>query len=371
MPNPTRVLQLRDPTDLLDAIPYLVGFHPQDSLVIVVLCGPRVVVTVRLDLDGASGESINDVLDIARRSNAEAVVLAVYDDGPGPEQARTDSGPATMPYRDTVAALASRCARSGVRVADALYVHRGRWWPYREWSGDASNSGSAGTALAGDRSYAAASATYAGLVALPGRANLEALIRVESVERRERLRPALAQHQVAAIPPGQDGHERSERSLKRALYAAARASDSIRGSRCTDTELARYAIGLNSPALRDSIWLAVDQGRLDGRGLWAELGRRLPDPHAAAPLFLYGWVCWREGNGALAGIAVRQALAGDPNYSAAQLLLSAIERGMDPFRTPRLRVRTRAPNPRLQPGLPDPDRPEPLDPRRYAQTHDR
>jgi len=84
--------------------------------------------------------------------------------------------------------------------------------------------------------------------------------------------------------------------------------------------------------------LAIDQKRLDGRGLWHDLLHRLPSPYDCAPLFLFGWASWREGNGSLAAMAARRALASEPSYSAADLLLGAIQHGLDPFRTPRLRL---------------------------------
>jgi len=92
------------------------------------------------------------------------------------------------------------------------------------------------------------------------------------------------------------------------------------------------------PAFQDETSRGVDQGRLDGRALWRELARRLPPPYDAAPLFLYGWASWRDGRGPLAGIAAERALASDPDYTAAELLLGALQQGLDPHRTPRLRM---------------------------------
>ncbi len=59
-------------------------------------------------------------------------------------------------------------------------------------------------------------------------------------------------------------------------------------------------------------WLAIDDGRLAGAELWINLARRLPHPYDAAPLFLAGWHAYREGNGALAGIAADLARISRP-----------------------------------------------------------
>lgn len=102
----------------------------------------------------------------------------------------------------------------------------------------------------------------------------------------------------------------------------------------------RFAVALQRYAVRDSLWTAVDDGRLDARGLWRQLARRLPAPYDAPALFLFGWRTYRDGDGALAGMAAHRAIDSDPGYSAADLLLAALARGVDPRKLPRLRART-------------------------------
>jgi Domain of unknown function (DUF4192) len=96
------------------------------------------------------------------------------------------------------------------------------------------------------------------------------------------------------------------------------------------------AIGGGVMAGLAQFWMALDDDRLDGIELWVNLARRLPSPYNAAPLFLAAWRAWRDGNGALAGIAAEQALASDPGYGAAGLLLAALTRSIDPRTLPKL-----------------------------------
>jgi hypothetical protein len=124
--------------------------------------------------------------------------------------------------------------------------------------------------------------------------------------------------------------------VKRALFAAARTADDG-GPPLADERVARYGVALSDIPLRDAVWLAIDCGRLDGRQLWRDLGRRLPPPYDAAALFLTGWSAWRQGNGVVAGEAARRALLSDSEYSAAELLLSALAGGVDPKQMPALR----------------------------------
>ena len=69
------VLRMRDPGELCAALPYLIGFHPRDSLVVVAFGGPsgrRVGLTQRVDLP--SPEHAPGVCG-ALAHNVESVVL--------------------------------------------------------------------------------------------------------------------------------------------------------------------------------------------------------------------------------------------------------------------------------------------------------
>jgi hypothetical protein len=104
----------------------------------------------------------------------------------------------------------------------------------------------------------------------------------------------------------------------------------------TDEQVARFAVALTDLAVRDAVWLAIDEGSVDASALMGELHSRLPAPYDAAPLFLFGWAQWRAGNGTLAMMAAERALQSDAGYSAALLLLTAVQRGLDPRSTPTL-----------------------------------
>src|SRR5882757_8183666 len=50
-PDELPVLRLREPGDLIEAVPYLLGFHPRQSLVIIGLARASVALTTRVDLN--------------------------------------------------------------------------------------------------------------------------------------------------------------------------------------------------------------------------------------------------------------------------------------------------------------------------------
>ena len=326
-------LHITDVADLVAAVPYLLGFRPTESIVLVALRAHEVAVTIRVDLTAAtSGDggcaAIDDAVVAAVRSGADAFVGVVFSDRPVRRE--------RMPHRSVVEALGAAAAEVGRPLLDVFVVRRSRWWSFVCVDSGCVACTDEGDAVDELSSPVAAAATYAGLVALPTRDDVVALL--EPLPTRDRLDPLIAEHENAAMQAALDGHgQRDQRAAKRAIFAAARAADGGRVA-VSDERAARFAVALSSPAVRDPVWLAVDGGRLDGRELWRDLARRVPSPYDAAPLFLTGWAAWRSGNGVLAGIAAERALASDPSYSAADLLLGALAQAVNPFSMPRLRA---------------------------------
>lgn len=337
------VLRVREPGDLIETIPYLLGFHPRESLVLVGLDDNRVVVTARADLSALAADPtmLPTTVRAVVQGGSSSVVSVVYDDAE--DDGSDDAARARpLPHRALVADIRALAAEAGASILDALLVRAGRWWSYV--CADERCCPSQGRPRAGQSSRAAATATYAGLVALPDRTDVVAMLTPDDDAARWAMLPQLEAAEDRAVQAVLFGHgKRHERSAKRALFAAARDADAtlfvaIGGGQLPDSDVARYATALADTAIRDSVWLAIDQNRLDGRALWRDIARRVPPPYDAAPLFLFGWAEWRGGNGPLAGVAAERALLSDPTYTAAELLLGALTNGLDPRRTPRLRM---------------------------------
>ncbi|MBV9592827.1 MAG: DUF4192 domain-containing protein [Actinobacteria bacterium] len=346
------LIHVDGPAGLLEMVPYLVGFHPRDSLVLVGLRAGRVAVTVRMDLADAAGDAdtsvggpLDSCMSVLGRAGADAVVAVVYAE-PGTTVTDADvaeAEPVSLPFEQEIQRWAVLLTDAGFSVLDVLGVLDERWWSY---PGRHQACACCAGARQLDRAGAvAASATYAGLVALPDRGALAELIDADPDAQR-RLAP-LVQRQAQAwttrSPAILDKHRRS---VIRALFATARDMDAALigpiGPRTSDERVALLLVGLTDISVRDSVWFAIEEGRIEGRELWRMLAVRAPDQFAVAPLFLLAWICWREGNGALAMIAAERALRIDPDYAAADLLRGAVAHGLDPFRTPRLRRRRSA-----------------------------
>ena len=333
-------LRVQGPADLAHAVPYLLGFHPRDSLVLVGLDGARVSVTARLDLAELDGPHAALLLDHTAAAlvegGARSVVGLLFDEAADPAGPADPGG--RPPWRRRAVAVCAAVGESGLATDDVVLVHGGRIWS--AFCSDAACCPPEGRPL-GDGSRVAATATYAGLVALPDRPALARQLEPEPDPVRERLRPLLDEGERAAVGRLVDGiQEREHRSVKRALFAAAREADRPGGPPVLeDATLTRFGVALRCVQVRDPLWLALDARRLDGRALLRQLARRLPPPYDAAPLFLYGWSSYRHGDGALASVAVERVLASDPGYSAIDLLAAVLSRGISPYALPRLRAR--------------------------------
>lgn len=362
MDDTTSHLRLRRPEDLIEAVPYLLGFHPRASIVLVGLGRStgrgkwppagrdgigRVQITARMDIadlcagsDGPDdGQYPRDpgglewadldpgtaatagpaAADAFAAGAAFALLRAGADTALG--LAFTEADAAAGPTVEAMTRTSRACDRAGVEVLDWFVVEPPGAAPPPQVT----------TAAAGG--VVAAAATYAGLVARPDRETVLRLLDPDPGPHRARLRPALATAEAARDRAELAGQaERVRRAAVRRLFAAARTLPVL-----SESEVADLGVALRDIEVRDACWLAIERGRLDGEGLWRELARRLPSPYDTGPLFLFGWLRWRAGDGVLAGMAARRALDGDPGYRAAHLLEGAVSTGLDPFRTPRLR----------------------------------
>src|ERR1700755_3276949 len=73
---------VRGPADLINAVPYLLGFHPVDSLVVIGMAHGNVVVSIRVDLDAAVTDqgAVTQSIAAMRRGGAEQFIGVVFDE---------------------------------------------------------------------------------------------------------------------------------------------------------------------------------------------------------------------------------------------------------------------------------------------------
>ena len=173
-------------------------------------------------------------------------------------------------------------------------------------------------------------AIAAGQEILPSRAALVAKLDTESGPRRRWLNQGgeiVAEQIVAAIntQPDLAVEEVAMTDLAPALAAA------LVRRPLTDDQALRLAVWATKIPARDALWgLITPQNARDMLGLWLHVANCSPGPTSPPSLTLAGFASWLSGDGALALIAAERALAVDPYYPLAGLLLQLLEQGVPP-----------------------------------------
>ncbi|MCW2582322.1 MAG: uncharacterized protein JWQ53_1112, partial [Klenkia sp.] len=154
------------------ALPQLLGFAPQESLVVVALGGDRRVgLTLRVDLpapglEGQLADQLVQTLRPGRPTAAVVVVVTEEPDGQWPEAWSTGPGTA-LPRLALLHQVTAALVRDGIRVTQTLLLRAGRCW-------DFDDPGSRGRTLPTGTTALAAATAYAGQVTAPDRATLVA-----------------------------------------------------------------------------------------------------------------------------------------------------------------------------------------------------
>jgi Domain of unknown function (DUF4192) len=333
-------LIIRNAADLVEGVPHLVGFHPQDSVVAVTLVGPRrrVGPVLRADLSHArAGDWCGPGLArFAAEHGADAVLVVVF--GSTPPSADG------LPEKSLIPALAEALGVAGVALVDALYVTADRWWSYVCVEPNCCPPGGTPRSAPASDGFASAAAR-AGLTALPNRAALAATLdpiagpAAATLERAVQRAEEASIEAVAAagsISRWRAGAKRHIRQLK----AAAPRTPNLGQEPdmwLADEDAAQALVSLGDTPIRDYCWYQIERGPSERwLSLWYPLARLAPRSHASDPCFLLGWTAWRRGEGALARIAAERALAAASGYTAAQLLIEILDRGVDPRLFPSL-----------------------------------
>ena len=306
-PDPRR-LRVRRPVDFLAVIPYLLGFHPSESLVVVLSSRGRVVLTARLDLPAPehAGQVAAQVRQLTGEHRIDELVLVAY----------SDAEPAG---RRLLARVRDGLA-DAVAVREVLLVSRARWWSLSCTTGCCPADGAV---FDPDAHPLAAEAVYAGLSAGRNRASLEELVAGPGAEALPRLRGLVAQARAALA-----GAER---------LAAAKVMAEAVGAALADPEgpdeagCARLAVLAEDLAVRDVAWAMMSRPVAEQhQRVWCRVVAAAPPEVASAPLGLLGVAAWIGGNGALLNCCVERLELIDPGYSLGRLLADISERALPP-----------------------------------------
>ncbi|MFD1658623.1 DUF4192 domain-containing protein, partial [Streptomyces caeni] len=347
---------LRTPTELADALPYLLGYRPEDSIVLVALHDRekrgRFGGRARLGIPAHPGDWPSVAEQLAhglvtgserRGFRPEHMVAYLVQ-----EPANGETGRDVMErLRPLAQLLRTACGRLDVPVVEALCISDGRFWSYCCPSPGCCPPEGRPMGLPGT-SVLAAAATYAGLQVrgslkefrarltpreTPAALGQEAALDAASLALVPRILGDRTREEVAAATL-----ELAERVMAR--FAEAPTVSGILPADLRDDDLlahdeaAALILGLQDRTTRDRAaeWMEGAEAPLALR-LWRALARCCVasyGEHAAAPLTLAGWVAWSTGDELEAREAFAMALGADPDYLFARLLHQACNEGLDP-----------------------------------------
>ncbi|MEU5692730.1 DUF4192 domain-containing protein [Actinosynnema sp. NPDC020468] len=300
------------PADLLAAVPHLLGFHPSDSLVLLVLEGRAITLTLRTDLPPPRGTPLSTGLLLPPvLDRADAVLVVVVGGGGG-------DPPEVLPEAELAAALEVALAVEGVPVLFSVWTsetaHDARWFSYhdvREW-GRVANPAT---------SPVAAASAMAGHVTFRSREELRSHLSPSDPEALSRRAALLDRAVVTPADPARG----------RALVHAEVLRAATRKRPLTDEEVAALAHALSDLWVRDScLAYAVGEHHVGAERLWTELTRSTPAPERAEPATLLAITAYLRGEGALARVALEEAEKAHPGHTLTTLLKAALDMALPP-----------------------------------------
>ncbi|NBM14152.1 DUF4192 domain-containing protein [Streptomyces sp. GC420] len=346
-------ITLRSAAELADALPYLLGFHPTDSLVLVALHGPRGRFggRLRLGIPAAEHEWADAARQVAeclvsgaeQRGGRPDGVIAFLCRDPGTGETGRDVVERLRPLAQR---LRTACGALDVPVLEALCVSGARFWSYC-CSNTACCPAEGSPMAPPGTSVMAAAATYAGIQVRGTLRELETGLTPlgGDTAKQEHALDAAGARMVPRILDGEGRAAVSRDTIALAARLLDRFRDAVPVSDpvladgrddalLSDTEAAELVMGLQDRETRDRAaqWMEGPEAGPALR-LWRALARRCVGPyvtHAAAPLALAGWVAWSTGDEVAARVALGMALSTDPDYLFAQLLHHACNEGLDP-----------------------------------------
>lgn len=318
-PEPT-IVKVSELNALVDSVPYLLGFTPTESIVVVALRQPRdrMHFSVRLDLlpsdyDGQVAEMFATRMGHAE---ADAVMVFIYTD-----ERPTEVG---LPRR----ALVDRVIQEmPVDVRDAFLVTDERVWSYT--CADVRCCPPEGQLREQTPQSLALAAAHAlhGDVVLPDRDAVVATVQPVTGERAEVMGRAI--DEAAAAWAAMD--EQRARTKARRLANKLRARYASPPATVTDGEAATLIVAMHDCKIRDMLigWASRDSSDTM-RSLLLDVARLAVPPLDAPACTTFAMASYLRGSGLVAASAMERALESDPHYSLALLLQEALDRQVPP-----------------------------------------
>jgi hypothetical protein len=311
-------VRLRDLSELVAGIPYIVGFPPTDSLVLFTFRRYPLLglsATIRVDLPKPEHVPlvVADVVAAVSRNKAVAAIAVVVGD-PQPE------------HRQLVESLRMSLADNDILLTHASWVrkvvHGEQWQCFddplctSEVPDPETSALAAAVAVAGDTTY-------------PNREAVAAHLSPDPEEALARRRELLKAHRADPVRPY--GEPDVEEDLATLGHALDKAMTSYELPTLNDHQLVRLARALTRPGIKDAcLAMVLTDEPEPAERLWTVLVRSLPAPERAEPAFLLAISAYLRGAGVLAALTLRIAMESNPKHALAIALDHALQSGLPP-----------------------------------------
>ncbi|MCX6405139.1 MAG: DUF4192 domain-containing protein [Actinobacteria bacterium] len=301
------------PRQLLSALPHLIGFHPDNSIVTVAMDDDEILTIARVDSTTASIQLPASVLATLRQAKKPSTVLVAYRDDPITLDQLTELVPSAKEFQ----------------LLDALWVRNGRWSSLM--CDDLGCCPVEGNELADvtatDLEFVVAgSAPFSSREDLANRLesiNLDAksiTVRDQANQKVYREFDKERQKHESKVPARSDYLERLMK-----LWTT--------DAKCDWQSHALLVLVVTDIQMRDGFlrqMLDNTNLRLPIRTSLMSAISQAHEEHVAALATALAGCAWLDGNGALATVALDRALEADASYSLARLLERAISHNVPP-----------------------------------------
>lgn len=319
-------IQIDGPANLLATVPYLLGFNPEKSLVIVAVKGQydQVVVSMTLDLpdkiEDLDAKFMNNLKETLKRSGADGLVAIFYVE--------------TNPHRlQSISDLLMTEISTEFHVRDILWACEGNWASYL--CSDESCCPKEGRKLEIDKpSVAQTELVLAGRSVASKRSDLNNFLEITTVN--QDLIPILSQ---IARQKAKAEHSQTLEKWESSQFKFLTSKKAIQD---LDLKLsARLLFGLTDIPIRDALLahhIDLAQIKEDPNQYlfqiaqnWAEVAKVSPQTFRPPICTCVAVFMWQAGEGILARSAIEFALAQDPQFHLAKLINNALDSGMPPW----------------------------------------
>ncbi len=294
-------LSIHSPDELIAAIPHMLGFKPQESIVLIPIRSD--LPTARIDLpttpraEELAWRSIREGMSRYARPGAAVGIVCFTADRQRADHVGRE--------------LAERLDTIGIETHLLLWADDSRWADLV--------TGDMGLQSDDARERVATMAVLAGR---PQPAPTRDSLAQSLVGDREPVTELLAETRANTARSAVQVEGR---------WAVNRVQQFQRdGVRLNDADAARLLVAIEAIPTRDQLWLAMTRGNAVSHvALWTDITKRAPDEVRTAPASLLAFGSWLSGDGAMAWCALDQVPEGKP-YALANLIAAAIESGMHP-----------------------------------------